>query len=139
MAVVFASVESPSHDVGVEVGFDAYLGYDVEISIYGGLDSDTSVLIENARKAVEKLRREYGVEAIVTPNIIHWDLVSINFTPYNLPVLVVNGVEVSEGRVLSVDEIVNIVLEYLDRKREGVSLSITGKEDDLVEVAACTW
>jgi hypothetical protein len=139
VAAVVTGFEASSHDVGLDVGFEASLGFDVEINVYGGLDGDTSALIENAKRAAEKLRHEYGVEVIVSPNIINWDIISINFTPYNLPVLVVNGIQVAEGRVLSVDEIVNIVLEVLDKRSRESPLAINGKLDDLVEVAACTW
>jgi hypothetical protein len=139
VAAVVTGVELSSHDVGVDMSLDPYLGFDVEINIYGGLDGDTSLLIENAKKAAEKLRQEYGVEVFVSPNIVNWDVVSINFTPYNLPILVVNGIQIAEGRVLSADEIVDVVLEVLDKKSRDTPLTINGKSDDLVQIAACTW
>ena len=139
MAAVVGAIKLPVHDVAQTVGIDLYPVYDVEIVIYGGLDPQTDELVNNARKAAAVLREEYGIEVIVSPNIVHWDVASFTPQPYMLPVLVINGREVSEGRVLSVQEIVDIVLKLFDEEKGEHSIPPIKKGDNAVEVTACTW
>ena len=103
----------------VGVGIDASVSLDLEplpvdaeITIYGSLDADTEEAIQNARRAAEKLREEYGIEVIVNASTIYWGQ-GVGLLSPATPVVYVNGRALAEGRIPTVDEIVEAVLSLL--------------------------
>lgn len=87
---------------------------DVEITVYGGFDGLTEELIWSARRAADILSREYGVYAVVVPNMVYWSQVpEATLLHYEYPVLVINGSEVARGSVVEPEEIVKLALELI--------------------------
>ncbi len=138
-AALELQADLPVLDAGLDLTLTAPKPVDAEIVIYGGLDPDTDELIENAKKAVEILSREYGVEALVVPNTIYWGMGPGFGMPYGIPVLVINGKEVSRGRVLSPDEIVMHTLMLLGHSGEEDVAPIVGVERKQLEAVATAW
>ncbi|RUM47349.1 MAG: hypothetical protein DSY37_02890 [Hyperthermus sp.] len=139
-AVHSAGYTLPSHSPAVDIVPEKDTFIDVEIDVYGGFDPLTDELIENARKAMEILRREYGVEALLVPRIIYWAQGYVfSPTPYSIPVLVINGKEVSSGRILSPQEIVEVALKLLGIREEPSQPLAPYRDSDRGEVAAAAW
>lgn len=139
MSASLGSINVSTHDVGAHIEIEIGAAVDVEIIVYGGLDPLTDELVENAKKASEKLFREYGIDAIVIPRTVYWDI----FTQYipasdTLPLLVINGREVARGRSLAVEEIVDIALEMLGIKEREKALPFIGKRSSDILQAAIT-
>ena len=140
-AVADVGVAVAVHEAGIPLEMEAVFTADVEIVIYGAFDAATEELIENARKAAKILREEYGIEALVVPNTVYWDVSHVGvFTPYSIPVLVINGREIAEGRVLKVEEIVDVALSLLGYNSDRSSgLPILKSRDDTVNAVASAW
>ncbi len=88
--------------------------FDIEILIIGGLDGDSEELERNAREACKILREKFGINAVVDSKIIYWSHFTIaDIYPYSIPVIIINGVEIGKGSVLSRDEIVRKALALI--------------------------
>ena len=140
-AALDAGIVIAVHEASVPAEIEAMFTADIEIIVYGALDAATDELIENARKAARILREEYGVEALVIPNTVYWDVSHVGMLiPYNVPILVINGREVSEGRVLKAEEIVDIALSLLGYHGDkSPSLPLLKSRDDTINAVATTW
>ncbi len=98
------------HSVGTPIDVELR-DFDVEIVILGGLDRDSVELERNAREACRILREKYGINATVDSKIVYWSHFTIaDIYPYSIPVIIINGIEVGKGSVLSRDEIVRKAL-----------------------------
>jgi len=77
----------------------------------------------------------------VVPNTVYWDVSHVGvFTPYSIPVLVINGREIAEGHVLKVEEIVDVALSLLGYNSDRSSgLPVLKNGDDTVNAVASTW
>ncbi|KSW12317.1 hypothetical protein CF15_06120 [Pyrodictium occultum] len=136
-----AGAAVPVYEAGIALEAEAAFAADIEIHVCGALDPATEELIANARKAAKILKEEYGIEALIIPSTVYWDIAHIGtITPYNLPVLVINGMEVSEGRVPGVEEIVDTALSLLGYKGDKPhGLPLFKGHDDAVSAAASAW
>jgi len=141
---VSAAINAASHFPGVDLGADLTTEtpppIDVEIVIYGGFDPATDELISNARKAAEILDKEYGVYAVVVPRTLYWNVGPTIATPYTMPVLVINGKEVTSGRIAAPSEIVREALSLLGiRDEERLPLLAPQGRSDNRQAALATW
>jgi len=128
-----------THSVGVDAEVGISIPVDLEIIVYGGLDPVTQDLIDSVREAVDRLYKEYGIEAVFTPRIVYWDVFA--FAPVlsaDIPVLVINGKEVIRGRSTTSDEIIQIALSMLGVREREKPLPLLSKRDGEVFQAALT-
>lgn len=88
----------------------------IEILAVIGLDSDSTLALENLRKASDLLRERYGIRLIIIPYNTWSD--NLNASLRSLPTIFIGGVKAFSGRVPSVEEIVNFVLRYANNKRD---------------------
>lgn len=139
-AALDTAAQFPALDAAIDITLEAPNPIDVEITIYGGLDPDTDQLITNARKAAEILSKEYGIYAVIVPQVLYWGLGTGPVTPYSLPILVINGQEVADGLVLSPEEIVEEALTRLGMqgKEEPPFITLSRRSDNR-QAAVATW
>ncbi len=130
-------IDVSTHNVGISAEIDLEIPVDLEIVVYGGLDPVTQELIDNVREAMDKLYRNYGVEAVLVPRIVYWDVFAlVPVIDADIPVLVINGKEVVRGRSASVDEIVQAALSMLGTREQEKPVPLLSKRDGEVAQAA---
>ncbi len=131
------SINVSTHDVGISAEIELDIPVDLEIVVYGGLDPATQDLIDNVREAVDKLYKNYGVEAVFVPRIVYWDVFALApIADADIPVLVINGKEVIRGRSASVEEIIRIALSMLGIREQEKPLPLLSRRDGEVAQAA---
>ncbi len=131
------SMNVSTHDVGISAEIELDIPVDLEIVVYGGLDPATQDLIDNVREAVDKLYKNYGVEAVFVPRIVYWDVFTLApVANADIPVLVINGKEVIRGRSASVEEIIQIALSMLGIREQEKPLPLLSRRDGEVAQAA---
>lgn len=139
-AALDTTTQIPALNAALDITLEAPSPIDVEITIYGGLDPETDELVLNARRAAEKLDKEYGIYAIVVPKTMYWGIGPTPMTPFMVPILVINGHEVASGAVLEPEEIVEKALALLGVKKEdSLPFIPAGGRNNTRQAAVATW
>jgi len=87
---------------------------ELDIVVVVGFDEDSEKALRNAFKAADRLRREHGIEAYVVP-INTWIVDPIKSHAASIPRIVVRGRVIASKKVPSPEEIVNHVMEILEK------------------------
>lgn len=111
----------------------------VEALIVMGFDSASEYALENLRKASEILRKEYGVRLVIVPFNTWND--SISSTLKSLPVIFIGGIKAFSGRIPSVKEVIDFVLNHVKHKHRRISevlIPAATLGDDHISISAAT-
>jgi len=111
------SLTLPETGITSNIETDIAPSIDVEITVYAGLDPLSEDLIEKAKRAAEKLSKEYGVLAVVVPITVSWCHLGSCSPAGETPQLVINGYPVDSVELDS-ETIVDISLALLNEKRD---------------------
>ncbi|AEM39355.1 hypothetical protein Pyrfu_1497 [Pyrolobus fumarii 1A] len=94
---------------------------DAVIEVVMALNDESENALEVARRAAERLREEYGVNAVIVPRVEYWGHLPPGYAPY--PRIVVNGELVAVGvESLNEDRIIDAVLALLGERSERVPM-----------------
>ncbi len=90
---------------------------DATVTLVIGMDSESAIALENAERARKLLYERYGLKIVVVP-INTWISDPIRAQMMGIPRIYVNGLLVSQGKALDVNELVEFVLSSCKRFKE---------------------